>query len=781
VIDLLVRRRWLAVALLLAAVAAVVPGAMKAVVPDNALTVWFLPTDPQLVAYHEFQHAFGNDEVILLMAEAPEGVFQPTVLRELAQVSEAIEEIDGVQRVHSLLTVQDAWESPEGLDFRPLVRRPIPDDEATLATAAARARANPLFQDRLVSADGKRAMLWIEMAVMADIDQRRDAIVGEVRTAVGAALGDRPHALGGIGVIYSGLNQITQHDFGLFVSVGYLIMFLLLGWIFRSGRIVLAALGVITVGTLFAIGVYGTLGHQLNMVTVVLPTLIIVLGVADAIHLPAAYAEARRAEPDRPYLAQVAATMRRVALPCVLTTATTVAGFLALASSPMAVIRELGLFAAVGVSAALVATFILMMVAFASLRGGYRPPSHRLLQAGLGRVEHWVIRRRLAVALGTALVIAAAAWGASRVVTDTYTIGYLPADDPVVLDHQAIERDWGPYSLLDFLVHPAEGRRMDDPEVLAALERFVHAAKEHPAIRDGFSLADMYRRMAVVYGGAALDDATGDEPLSPEQVAQLSLVLSMKRFEWTRGEPGYDDNFLAGVTTRDRRLGRLTLTGSMMSAKELDRLLEWLVARGAESMQGVATLEPAGYPPLYVKIIHHVMTSQIRGFFIALAVIFAMMLIGLRSLRLALLSLLPNCFPVLVMMGVMGAVGIHLDVATATVAAIVLGVSIDDTVHFLHHWKRAEARGSSYEACVRAVFRRAGTPAALTTLLLVVGFPVLMLAGVKTVVYFGLLTTVAAIAALYGDVLILPLLLRAFPGRRPAPSQGSADEALPSG
>ena len=144
------------------------------------------------------------------------------------------------------------------------------------------------------------------------------------------------------------------------------------------------------------------------------------------------------------------------------------------------------------------------------------------------------------------------------------------------------------------------------------------------------------------------------------------------------------------------------------------------------------------------------------------------MLTWLRSLRLALISIVPNCFPVLFMLGAMGILGIDLDIGTATVGAIVLGISIDDTIHFLHYWQQAEKDGLSWEACLKRTFKRAGTAAIMTTLLLVIGYPVLMLADVATVFYFGLLTTVAALAAIYGDLVMLPLLLKVFAPKSPS-------------
>ncbi len=737
----LVRYRWLALVALLLATAALMPGVQSASVPDNALTVWFLETDPALQQYDEFQARFGNDEVALLMVEPEGGVLSNEGLDLLRRLTDELEAIEGVARVHSILTMRDAWRIEDGVRF-----------DTALAGGLDRMKDNPLFAGRLISPDGARAMLHVEMEAMADFDARRDAIVTAIQ-GVRDGLGDRG-AVGGIGVIYSGLNLITQHDFGLFVGLGYLLIFIAMGWLFRSWRLVVAAMGVVSIGTIVALGVYGYAGHQLNMVTVVLPTLIIVLGLADAVHFPAAFVEEQAARPDAPRAEVVAAALRRIFVPCLITTLTTMAGFGALLGSPMAVIRHLGGFAALGVGAALIASLVLMAPALMSLPAGWRLPRNRVIHGQLDAIGE-ALRERRPLLIGlTAMLLALSVGGATLVVTDTYTIGYLPDDHRVVQDHEAIERKWGAYSVLDFLVRPADGLRADSPEVLEATRRFEESARGLTAVHDGYGLHTIYRRMADVLG------MTG--PLTPEMVAQLRLLLEIQGFTWERDDEDFGDNFLAPLQTEDASLGRVTLVGTMMSAKELEGLLAKLQGLADAAIGEHGTIVPAGYPPLYSKIVDYAMSSQIRGFFGALVIIFTLMLLWLRSLRLALLSLVPNVFPVLVMMGVMGALEIHLDIATATVAAIVIGVSIDDTVHFLLHWRHAERQGMSWEDAVAYTHRHAGVPAVVTTLLLVIGYPVLMLADVKTVVAFGLLTTVAAAAALYADLVVLPLLLRRF-------------------
>ena len=766
VCEAIVRRRWLLLGLLVLLVAGVSPGLETAGKQDNSLRVWFLEDDPLLGPYDEFHAQFGNDEVILLQVHDPQGIFRAETLRRLRGLEGSLEAIEGVDRVHSVVSTRDAFQSAEGLRFETVLPEPIPDDPAVIAAAQARTLDNPLFVDRLVSRDGQRAMLWVQMAVMEDFDNRRDAIVGEVRRVADAQLQGLEHPMGGVGVIYSGLNVITQHDFGLFVGLGFLLMFVMMAVIFRSALLVSAAMGVVVVGTLVALGAYGLAGHQLNMVTVMLPLLIIVLGIADAVHFPAALVHEHRrfdgagaGRPER--LRSAVAGLRKILVPCFMTTATTMAGFLALASSPMEVIRSFGVYAAVGIGAALIASVGLMIVAFVRLREGATLPKFPLIRRLLEVCEAAVVRHPIALGLASITLAGLGLGGYQLVVADTYTIGYLPDDHQVVREHEQIEAGWGRYFALELTARPLGERRIDDAPLLDATERFVAEVSALPEIRNGFSLASLYRRMEQVLA----PDRAAERPISDALAGQLRLLLDMERFEWDRTHPDYDANVLAPLMVQSAELGRITLVTEMASARGIDDLLGRVLAVGERTYGGLAELEATGYTPLYVQIIDYVMASQVRGFLLALAVIFLLMLAWLRSLRLAIVAVIANVFPVVIMLGTMGALGIDLDIASATIAAIVIGVSIDDTVHFLYHWQRAERDGASWREALRRTYEHAGHPAVITTVLLLAGYPVLMLADVKTVVYFGLLTTVAAAAALYGDLIVLPLLLKVRGGR----------------
>ncbi|MBF0237190.1 MAG: MMPL family transporter [SAR324 cluster bacterium] len=753
-----IRYRWLWFGLMILIMAPLLKWIGPALIPDNSLSVWFLKTDPLLVSYHEFHEHFGNDEVILTVLEEENGIFNQATLLKLQAMSEKIKAIDGVDRITSILTVQDAFDTPGGIRFEKLVPSPIPSDPAELQAIETRARNNILIEDRFVSKDGKKAMISIQMTT-GNFDAIRDRVVAEVKQVIDEDLKDTPHPIGGLGVIYSALNILTQQDFGTFLSLCYLFMFSAMWWVFRSARLLIGGMGVILYGCLFTLSIYGLAGRQLNMVTAALPTLIIVLGIGDAIHFPSTFIHLRHEYPNltRPQIVEKG--LRQVFMPCVLTSMTTIAGFLSLVTSPMSVIKDMGIYAAIGLVGTLAASMVFMTIAFLSLPENVRLPRPKWMGTVLNWCEQAVILHPWKVLSAFVVVALLSFGGASMVKVDTYTIGYLPKSDRAVVDHHDLEQRWGYYNVMEFLIKPKGSLRADSPEILNGMESFIDEVKQFSQIRDGSSQHLVYRRLETVFRGT--EPPPG--PMSPELIAQMRMIIGVDSMSWDKSEEAYDDNFVAPFMMEDGSLGRVTLIGAMMSASEVSELIGKVQLIAQRHLGAYAEVVSSGYVPMYVTIIDYVMRSQINSFFLALGLIFLMMLLWLRSFRLALLSLIPNVYPVLVMMGCMGAAGIDLDVTTAIIAAIVIGVAIDDTIHFLYHWNEAEKAHKTWEQALKWTFDHTGRAAITTTVLLMIGYPVMMFASVKSVVYFGFLTTIAALTALLADLLLTPLMMRLWP------------------
>jgi uncharacterized protein len=750
-----IKNRWKWFTLFILIVLGTSIGLKQAVIPDNSLKVWFLQDDPLLKNYQKFHDHFGNDEVIIIALDFKRNVFNTKDLKKIKKITELLKSVSGIDQVTSITNVQNIYDINDEIFFDKL----LPDDfikydEKDLKLAHERSLNNPLINNRLINAKGDVTLIWAQM--QKDIDVQRDKIVDAVKTTVNTHLTDETVHFGGVGIIYSALNKATTHDFGLFILISYIMMIIFLKYAFRNLKLIIAAMSVISVGTIFTLGLYGICGNHLNMVTVMLPTLVAILGIADAIHFPSAFITI---ENDNPTLVkkQVALlTLKKVFTPCLLTTITTMAGFLALTSSPMAVIQQLGFYAAWGIGVSLIASLLFMVIAYLSINENVKLPQSKFINQLLDFISLAFIKQKRWPLIVCLLVTLIGVIGIFRLNIDTLTIGYLPDNNKAVTDHHAIEKKWGNYNILELLVMPKRNLKADDIKILNATEQFTEEVNKLPEIQYSISIMDLYRRVEHVFRG----ELPPQGPMMPATAAQLKLIIDSGSQNWDRTDPNFNENIVAPFVNIDKKVGRITFVADMLSAKEIDKVLTKVNNIAKKYFTGIAEIKASGYVPLYVKIIDYILGSQLKSLFIALSVIFFIMLFWLKSVRLSLIGIIPNIFPVVIMFGIMGILKINLDIATATIAAIVMGVSIDDTIHFLYYWSDAEKSGKSFNECLKYTFSSCGRAAITTSILLVLGYSVMIFAEVKSVQSFGSLTAMAAFFALIGDLLLLPILLR---------------------
>ncbi len=784
------RVRYWFLAALLSALLALWPGVRAAVRVDNSLRIWFLEGDPALRSYRAFQRLFGNDEVVIVaVRDSARTLLAPANQRRLAALSTALAALPSVQAVLSPAVLRTPAGGLGGT--APLLGAGL--DSATLRAALAR---QPTLRDQLFTPDYRTARLLITLRNLPDFDNQRGAVLAQVRATVGRHFAlDKQAWLGGVGVVYAGLNELSQRDFGFFLGIGFGLMFLLLWALYRRGVLVLYALGIVGTATYLTLGLYGALGYRLNLLTVLLPVVIILLGLMDALHVINEMQQLA-APPGEPLATSspknlALAALSEMLFPCAATMLTNVAGFLALLSSPMPILRTFGLFSGVGIAWCLVLTFGLgvWLLPLAGIRRiknyelkikneevGEAAGSGRFsdqpratrpflvfnflifnssnssitarTSAALARLYGWVLGHRRALTLLVGALVLGLAAGLPRLRADTYTLGYFPSNSPVVRSHQALERAWGAYMPLELLVRPRTGLTLHSPEVVQATEALADSLRRRPGVGRVFGFAQLYR--------AGLEARLG-----PGRRTQAALgSRGALRLTHERLAAEYPA-LLAQFASPDGRVGRLTLAGPMLSARQLSAQMAAVRRVAGRVLGPVATVEPAGYQPLYAAITQYVTRSQTSSLGWSLVVVLGLVWALVRSWRLALLTVLPNLFPVLVVLGFMGWAGIALDTATASIAAIVLSLSVDDTVHFMHHYQR-QRRALGPAAARLATIRHVGPAIVLTGAILLGGYAFMMLGSLKTVQLFGLLTAVSIVGAMFGELVIFPLVLARF-------------------
>ena len=591
----------------------------------------------------------------------------------------------------------------------------------------------------LVAEDGRAAALVAWLAVRPDIEQVRGRVIDDVRAAVAAELAPlgRVAHLVGNGVLYDGLNRQTMKDSGVFLTLALVAMVVLLAIGLRNWRAVILALVAPLVSAFAGMGILELSGRPFTVVGSALPTLILVVALSDAIHALLHYEHVRRLHPPSDAAErrrQAASAVGWVAVPCLFTALTTAAGFASLATSKIALVRDFGVFAAAGMLLAWVVTLVFLTAALAlwDVRPPERGAAGGVLQRTLDAYAARVPSLRLPVVAGSILVAIVMAIGAVRIEADTDTIGLLPPGHDVRRDSEWLEQRLGAYTPLEMRVTSPAG--IMDTTFLRQLRDWRARAEALPEVQRTFSALDV----------RGLSGAVGDAVPADE----------------------------SSYVTDDERTLRVSAYVPMTTANGFARTAATLEREGAAAFGRADAVEASGYLPLYVRITEYIVRSTVVGLGTASLIVFAIMFPLVRSVRGMVAAMLVNLLPVLLVFGVMGWGGIPLDIATATVGAIVLGIVVDDTIHFLHRYSVERRAGMSSAAAATATIRRAGRGMILTSAVLGSGFAVMIAAGTKSISYFGLLATIAVVSAVAADLLLLPVLLSI--GRATAPTKQTA-------
>ena len=655
---------------------------------SNSLEIWYPADDPELLNYRHFQQTYGNDELVVAAVSNNDGFASDAGIELVGSLTDDLLDIDGVATVTSLVTVPQSLGEARG---------------------------------RLLSDDGKTTALVLQMMVGEEFELRRHQILEDIAQAIEAH--DMEARLAGYGIVFDALNEESTTGTTSLLLYAHGLMILLLAFLFRKWGAVAITLLAVGNATLWTMGLYVVLGQKLNMITMVLPTLVLVIGIADCVHLLRSVAKQDRKLPQPERVVQGLAA---VIGPCLLTSVTTAAGFMALTTSGLPVVQSLGWFGGVGMMAAYI-TSMIICTAGLSWRGAEPKTAASKLDAIAVGMFGAATRSPRSIIAAFVVVLIVAGYGLSQLETDTNSIGYLKKSHKVRKDSDFIEATIGPYVPVEFTV-TARGDIVQGDN-LDAIQQWQLAVAQMNEVGWSWSLVD------------ALGIKRDERPSSLGDDILRQRLARIRQFS-----PVTTAGMLAGQSEL-----RVSFGTPIVSAGSIRSLIADIVAKA--DFPPHLELKPAGYSPLYTRIVDELVWSQVRGFSAAIVLIVLLLGMAMRSWRRILLALPANAIPVALTLGVMGLSGIPLDVASATIATVILGLVVDDTVHIL---KPSGSSGINQSLEIAA--HTAGGTLLMTTIVLALGFLVLGLAEIRSVAWFGTLTSFAMIAAILTDLLFLPAL-----------------------
>lgn len=759
------QRPWACLAACLLLMAAAVAG-----LPRLGMTtdykVFFGPDNPDLQAHEAFEHRFELTETLIFTVEATNGsVFKPEWLAALRAMTEAGWQLPWAIRSQSLANYQHTRADGDDILVEPLIPDgPISPAEAQRIKGIA-LKAEEVV-DRLVSADGSVAGLFVSTALPHDDSEQEIRVVAQaaydLRDRFEAAHPGLRLRVTGVTILNDTLGQIMRRDLAVLTPATLAVILVGMLVFFRALLPAVLTLGVIGLSVGGALGVAGWVGITLTDVSTAAMLCIMTLAVADCVHFLVTYAAAGAQGQDK--RAALGEALRVNLEPITVTSLTTAIGFLALNASESPPFADLGNIVAVGVAFAWLLSIGALPAALLILPGQLRgrPPTGTALVSALG---DWVVRRRHLLLPGMAALLLLAVSGiAQNRFGENYVEYFPPGNDFREASEFANDRLSG-MQVIEFGIPATAPSGVNDPDYLRHLDALEAWFLQQPAVRKVISPVSLYERLNQTMHGD--DPAWQRIPDSAELAAQYLLFYELSLPQ------GLSINNLIGA---DRSTARFTvLLDTIDSGRVQDLALRaeaWMADNFPPEMQARAS----GTTLMFARISQRNFRSMVAGVGVAVVLIAIILIVVFRSVGLGLLSMVPNLLPGLAAYGLWGFTVGKLDMSLSVVGSLSLGILVDDTVHFLSKYRRAHRElGMDQADAVRWAFRTVGTALLATSTMLVIGFLLFTQSDFSMVQNLGALTAVAIGLALVCDFFFLPPLLmaasRGFP-RRPRKTRG---------
>jgi predicted RND superfamily exporter protein len=711
---------------------------------NNNVDAFLAEGDPGLGFYREITDVFGSDHIVYVAVEAEDGqIWTPAELARLDRLTRTAEGVEGVEEALSLTSTDAVQGSPGMVTVGPLMEA-LPEDEAAVAALRAQVEGSPLLR-RLVAPDGGAALIAVEMheGLVRDPGAETDAVY-TLRRALRAADQGRTPRMAGNPVISETIEVNNTRDTNLFsglmmLLVGVSTLLLLRRFLpaLLPGAVVLVAVG-------WTMGLFIAAGHQTNWVTSIIAPILMLVGVADAVHFLARYQQALPHCATRK--AAVQETLEAITLPCLFTSLTTAAGFASLLVNDVVPVRTFGTFAALGVMLALLASLAVLpaLLSFGTPRANAKPPAEGRYAALLVAMDERVRSRPRLVLLVSLGVLVPLTAGAAFIQVETNLLRYFQDDAPIVRDSTFIEQAWGGCSPLDIVIDAGEPEAALTPETLKAVAALHDRLEAIEGVDRGESMADLISELYATMSG---DPTLQRIPDSGAAIAQLLLMV----------DPETTDPLMDS----DRQVLRLStrFQGATLGVQQARVIIEQVEGALEDLFPEGTSTRLTGSSLLFMNMDEYLVNGQIRSMGLVLLVLLVAMVLLFRSPRMGLLAMIPNVVPIAAMLGLMGWLEIRLDGFTVMIACIAIGIGVDDTIHYLHHLRQELSTGKGLAQAQADTVRSVGRALVFTSVVLALGFWIFCMSDFVGTSNFGLLTGVTVLVALAADLLILPAMI----------------------
>ncbi|MDM8543213.1 MMPL family transporter [Desulfococcaceae bacterium HSG9] len=746
------------------------------------------PEDPILIAYNDFRDQFGRDDMLVLSVRG-ENVFSLPFLTKLEALHRELEDnVPHIDDITSLINVRNTRGQGDTLLVDDLLAA-MPDTPQELADLKKRVMANPLYRNQLISEDGAFTTLVLKSDTYSEVSTGGDELSGfddmaddstaSEEGAKPAYLTDQENAemvkaagdiakkydspdfrifMAGSPVVMHVVKQFVMKDMKQFLRLAVLIIGLCLFLMFRRVSGVLLPLLIVALSLFSTLGLMAVSGTQFKVPTSILPSFLLAVGVGAAVHILSLVFQELRVGASREDA--VVHAFEHSGLAIVMTSLTTAAGLASFMAAKIAPIADLGLFSAVGVMLSLFYTIVLLPALLAIIpikaKVGKGASQKNRIDALLDRLADIATGRPGLIVLCGVIISLFAITGAARLGFSHNPLIWLPEESDIRQATATIDKQLKGSVALEVILDTGRENGLHDRNVLLTLDRL--SAKLEQFKQNELFIGKVIAINTIIKEiHRALNENRPEFYRIPENAKLIPQEFLL--FE----NSGSDD--LEDVTDSQFQTARITIKVPWCDAlayvpfmREIETQFKQTFAADNTAKHKVS-ITVTGIMSLFGRILYAAIYSAGQSYMIAFAVITLMMIMLIGSLRIGLISMLPNLGPIILVMGIMGWASIPLDMFTMMIASIAIGLAVDDTVHFMYNFRRYFEESGDVADAVHRTFHTSGRAMLTTSIVLSLGFFIFMFASMNNLFYFGLLTGLAIVFALAADLLLAPALM----------------------
>lgn len=723
--------------------------------------VFFSGENPDLIAFEDFQKIYTKSDNLLIVVQAKDQrVLDAEMVHVVERITREAWQIPFSTRVDSITNYQHTHADADDLIVADLIQDGAQLSSEALKEKLAIALNEPLLHNFLISPDAKTTAVNVILQYPGKDLSETPVSVNHARAMVASIQQDHPDitiVITGVAMMNAAFSEASIKDLSTLTPLMYAVLALITLITLRSLSATFATLLVVMFSTLIALGAGGLMQILLTPISLSAPTIVLTLAIADSIHILITLREmmARGIAKNKAIVEAIRINFMAISI----TSLTTIIGFLALNFSDSPPFNHLGNMTAVGITAAWLLSLFMLPALISILPIRVKQSSPQALERSFfSHLTNFIVLRpkQILAVMGT-LTVVLSTLAFSNQLNDQWT-KYFDKSIQFRNDTDFAIQYLGGFYPIEFSINAQQAGGISDPTYLHKLDEFVSWLRAHPDVEHVYALTDIMKRLNK--NMHADDERYYTLPDERDLSAQYLLLYELSL------PYGLDLNDRINI---DKSATRVTATlgdvDTIQTRAFMREAQDWLRNNAPDYMRAKAT----GATQMFSYISKRNIESMLKGNVLAVSLIALVLIVALRSLRLGLLSIIPNAAPVLVTLGIwalsVGMVGMPVAIITVTS----LGIVVDDTVHILSKYLRARREQNlTVEASIRYSLNTIGKAVTINTVILAAGFSILALSSFKVNMETGVLTAIAVVVALILDFLLLPALLCLMDKKSPA-------------